>query len=100
MRGNTDPRAVDTLKLFTQWLGAYAGDLALILGAGGGVYIGGGIATYLVPKLEVWGLRDAFDDKGRLSRMVEPIPLYVIDHPYPGLLGAAMALENTTRPAP
>ncbi|MEM7376862.1 MAG: glucokinase [Pseudomonadota bacterium] len=89
-----DPRAEQTLRVFTRMLGSYAGDLALILGATGGVYIGGGIAAAIVDSLEHWGLRQAFENKGRMARVVAPIPLYVIKHPHPGLLGAAMSLPR------
>lgn len=87
-------RAEQCLRIFTRMLGGYAGDLALILGATGGVFIGGGIAAAIAESLETWGLREAFEDKGRMARFVSPIPLYVIQHPYPGLLGAAMSLPR------
>ena len=40
----TDPAARKALDLFVAWLGRFAGDLALVYGAQGGVYLGGGIA--------------------------------------------------------
>lgn len=94
-----DPRAEQTLRVFTRMLGSYAGDLALILGATGGVYIGGGIAAAIVDALDHWGLRQAFENKGRMARVVAPIPLFVIQHPHPGLLGAAMSLPQRSRGA-
>lgn len=95
-KNNESARAVETMRVFTRMLGCYAGDLALILGASGGVFIGGGIATAIVDSLDSWGLRKAFDEKGRMSRVVQPIPLYVICHPHPGLIGAARSLAQRT----
>ncbi len=88
------PRAVETLTLFTRMLGGFAGDLALVIGATGGVFIGGGIAAAVADSLDGWGLRDAFEDKGRMRRIVAPIPLYVIENPHAGLLGAAASLQS------
>ncbi len=60
----------------------------------GGVFIGGGIAAAVADSLDGWGLRDAFEDKGRMRRIVAPIPLYVIENPHAGLLGAAASLQS------
>jgi len=84
--------AVDT---FCALLGTVAADLALILGAHGGIYIGGGI----VPKLGEFFVRsrfrERFEQKGRFSDYLASIPTYVIHAPYPGLLGAARVLARS-----
>lgn len=83
----------EAIDLFCHFLGTVASDLALSLGALGGVYIGGGI----VPKLgEVFvrsGFRERFEDKGRYRDYLGPVPVYVIHDPHAALLGAAMALD-------
>lgn len=74
-------------------LGGVAGNLALTVGARGGVFVGGGI----VPRLGDFFLRsrfrDRFESKGRFANYLAPIPCFVIRAPYPGLLGSSRALE-------
>ncbi len=95
-RGDSE-RAVRTLRAFTRLLGGFAGDLALIMGASGGVFIGGGIAAAVADSLDDWGLREAFEDKGRMRRIVKPMPLYVITNPHAGLIGAAATLPTQSK---
>lgn len=94
-----DEIAVEALELFVTWLGRFAGDAALLLGARGGVYLGGGIAPKLIAKLLSGPFRQAFEDKGRMSAYLAPIPVYVILAEFATLIGAAAALRATyTRP--
>jgi glucokinase len=75
---NADPVCVDTLDTFCAVLGTAAANLAVTLGALGGIYIGGGI----VPRLGEWfdrsRFRQRFEDKGRFSEYVAQIPTWVI----------------------
>ncbi len=77
------------LERFSALLGAAAGDLALTLGARGGIYIGGGLAKRLGSLFDEARFRAAFVAKGRLAYFLEPIPTYLITRSDPGLLGAA-----------
>jgi glucokinase len=77
------------LELFSALLGAAAGDLALTLGARGGIYIGGGLAKRLGALFDEARFRAGFVAKGRLAYFLEPIPTYLITRSDPGLLGAA-----------
>ena len=70
--------------------GAEAGNLALKLMALGGVYLGGGIAPKILPKLEDGGFMQAFADKGRFVEMLSGIPVRVILNDQTALLGAAL----------
>ncbi|MEZ5829252.1 MAG: glucokinase [Hyphomicrobiales bacterium] len=88
-----DPLAAEALDIFVTWLGRFAGDVALVLGARGGVYLGGGIAPKLVSRLAQGDFRDAFERKGRMTEFVAPIPVYVILAEYPALTGAAAGLR-------
>lgn len=89
-----DARCTEALHLFCAWLGSVAGDLALTLGATGGVYIGGGIAPRLGAFLEASMLRERFEAKGRFRSLLAQIPLLLIDATTsPALLGAARALD-------
>ncbi len=89
-----DPLALEALDLFCGFLGSVAGDLALTLGAKGGVYLGGGI----VPRLGAWfdrsSFRTRFEAKGRFQAYLAPIPCWVVDpNGAPALYGAARALD-------
>ena len=88
-----DELAVEALALFIDWLGRFAGDTALLLGARGGVYLGGGIAPKLSAKLSTGAFRRAFEDKGRMAAYLAPIPVYVIHAEFATLTGAAASLR-------
>jgi len=79
------------LDLFCAGYGSEAGNLALKILARGGVYLAGGIARQIIPKLEAGGFRHAFESKGRYSSFLETVPVFVITHPDAGLMGAAIA---------
>lgn len=79
--------AEEALRLFSAFLGTAASDLALTLGARGGVYIAGGIVPALGPAFDRQIFRQRFEDKGRFKDYLAPIPTNLITHPYPGLLG-------------
>jgi glucokinase len=87
-----DPVAREALDRFAAWLGRFAGDAALFMGARGGVYIGGGIAPRMVDELSAGRFRRAFEAKGRMSTYLAPIPVYVILAGDAALKGAAAAL--------
>ncbi len=91
------PACREALDVFCALLGTVAGDLALTLGARGGVYIGGGI----VPRLGAWfassPFRARFEDKGRFGSYLRSVPTQVIHAPFPAILGAALALEQDAR---
>lgn len=85
-----DPLAGAALDLFIEIYGAHAGDLALIAGASGGVYVAGGIAAKILPRLRAGAFVRAFNDKGRLRQLVEAIPVSVVTADTVGLIGAAL----------
>jgi glucokinase len=85
--------AGEALGLFINWLGRFAGNAALAFGARGGVYIGGGIAPKITAALSAGSFRAAFEQKGRMSAYLAPIPVYVILAEFATLKGAAAALR-------
>lgn len=86
--------ACQALDLFCGWLGSVAGDLALTLGAVGGMYIGGGIAPRMGAFLRQSAFHQRFVSKGRYQAYLEAIPTWLIDAPLsPALSGAAQALH-------
>jgi glucokinase len=92
---DTDPDCGRAIQWFAAFLGATAGDLALTLGARGGVYIGGGIAPRLLPALQGSAFRARFEGKGRFASYLAAIPTWVIVSQHsPALIGAARALDR------
>jgi glucokinase len=91
----TDPRCIHAFAHFCSILGTVAGDLALTLGATGGIYIAGGILLRFKEPFAASGFRARFESKGRLSGFLVKIPTYLILEESPALLGLAnMALEG------
>jgi glucokinase len=91
-RERSSPACVEALALFAGWLGAVAGDLALTVGARGGVYLGGGILRKMRRVFDVDRFRERFLAKGRFRDYLRPIPVHAILHPQATLVGAARAL--------
>jgi glucokinase len=93
-----DPVAREALEQFAVWLGRFAGDIGLIYGARGGVYLGGGIAPNIVEVLQAGGFRKAFEQKERLASYLAKVPVFVIKTGADaGLRGAAVALAEKMR---
>ena len=91
----TDAQCVQALQLFCSFLGNAAGNLALLLGARGGVYVGGGIAPQLGRWLDGSPFRERFEGKGRFRPYLQTIPTFVLQaHVSPALAGAARALDQ------
>lgn len=83
------------LSLFCVIMGRFGGNLALTLGTFGGVYIAGGIVPRFLDFFTASGFRGGFEDKGRFKSYVQDIPVYLIVHDQPGLLGAGAHLRQT-----
>lgn len=83
------------LTLFCTFMGRFGGNLALTLNTQGGVYIAGGIVPRFIDFFKASPFRATFENKGRMSYLVKRIPVYVITHSDPGLLGAGAYLQNS-----
>jgi glucokinase len=84
-----DAVCAEALDVMVSIYGAEAGNLALRLLATGGIYIGGGIAPHILPKLRQRSFLDSLTAKGRFRPMLEQVPVHVILNEHTGLLGAA-----------
>lgn len=87
-----DGIALMALERFCAVLGAVSGDLALLYGAESGVFIAGGIAPNMLDFLKRSQFRARFEDKGRLSYFVTPIPSYCVLRSDLAMVGCAAAL--------
>lgn len=88
------PRAREATAMFCAMLGTIAGNLALTVGAFGGIYIAGGIVPKLGAAFAQSRFRSRFEAKGRFQTYLAAIPSFVITHPQPALLGAAKLIEQ------
>jgi glucokinase len=91
----TCPVAAEGVRLFLDFLAAYAGDIALAWGARGGIYMAGGILPRLRPSLDAASFRNRFEDRPPMSEWMRGIPLRLVIHPapaFPGLAALARAV--------
>jgi glucokinase len=93
----SDQHAVAALDLFARLLGRFAGDLAIIFGAIGGVYIASGIAPRILGILRSGGFRTAFEHKAPQDAFMRKIPTWVVMHPDPALHGLMVLAEQDDR---
>lgn len=87
----SDVTAVAALDLFISCFGALAGDHALNVLAQGGVFVAGGIAPKILPRLRAGGFIAAFNDKGAFASHTKSCPVHIVIEERLGLLGAACA---------
>lgn len=93
-RDGTCPVCVETVALFLAFLGSAAGNLALTVGARGGVYVAGGVVPRVLDLVEGSRFRERFEGKGRMASFLEPIPTYVVTHELPAFLGLSAMLRE------
>jgi glucokinase len=89
-----DEMSVEALNMFCAMLGTVAGNLALTLGARGGIYIAGGIIPKILSFFRRSPFRDRFMAKGRFENYMAAIPTRVITHPFPAFLGLEASLRS------
>jgi glucokinase len=87
------PVCEETLVAFCEMLGTVAGNVALTLGAKGGIYIGGRVVLKMSEFFERSGFRARFEQKGRFSDYLSHIPTYVITEKNPVLIGMSAMLS-------
>jgi len=95
-QGLANPESIcgQAVEMFCTLLGTVAADLALTLGAHGGIYIAGGIVGKLGAAFDTSGFRQRFQTKGRFSAYLADIPTSVITHPQPALVGLSQVLKS------
>jgi glucokinase len=87
-----DPLSRRAVDRFCRILGSVAGDIALTMGARGGVYVTGGVAEKLAQELARSAFRERFEAKGRFVDYMRAIPTWLVMDPYAALIGAASQL--------
>ena len=89
-----EPVALQVLEQFSCWLGRVAGNNVLTVGGRGGVYIVGGVIPRFAEIFLNSGFARSFADKGCMSDYLKGIPVWLVTAPYPGLIGAGVALQQ------
>ena len=85
---------VEAVNLFVSLYGAQAGNLALTVMSVGGVYIGGGIVTKMLPKMTSGMFMQSFTDKGRFAQLLQDMPVRILLNPKAAQVGAAHAARE------
>jgi glucokinase len=91
---NRADSAFYAISSFTSFLGNISGNLALTLGAFGGLYIGGGIVPKLGTQFDRTRFLHAFANKGRFKDYLADVPCFIITCESPALIGAARVLQR------
>ena len=92
--GEEEPLCRNALEMFCGMLGEVAGNLALTLGARGGVYIAGGIVPRVGARFAASRFRERFEGKGRFRGYLAAVPTFVITAKEPAFLGLADILDR------
>jgi glucokinase len=82
------------VETFAQWLGSVAGNVVLTFDAWGGVYLAGGLVNEIREWLETHEFRIRFAAKGRFQARLDRVPVLLIAHPTPALVGLQVLLEE------
>jgi glucokinase len=96
----TDRLAVEALRMFCGWLGSFAGDLAMLYGATGGIYVAGGFVSRIAGFVRTSAFAERFLDKGVMRPFLRTVPVRVVDHGQLGVIGAARWLLDRRAHAP
>jgi glucokinase len=94
----TCPASREAVELFVSLYGAQAANLVLGSMALGGLYVGGGIVTKLLPIVESGLFMDAFRASGRFEHLLSETPVHVLLEPRTSLFGAARAALDAIAP--
>ncbi|BAN22569.1 bifunctional protein glk [Caballeronia insecticola] len=86
--------ALEVVNCFCAILGTFSGNIAVTLGALGGIYIGGGIVLKLGELFHKSPFRERFEAKGRFQQYLAGIPTYIITAEYPAFLGVSAILSE------
>jgi glucokinase len=89
-----EPLAAESVDVFCGILGTFAGNIAVTLGALGGIYIGGGVVPRLGEFFARSSFRQRFEAKGRFEAYLQNVPTYVITAEYPAFLGVSAILAE------
>jgi glucokinase len=85
----SDANALEALDMFCGLLGSFIGDLVMLYGARGGVYLAGGILPQIHEFLKSSTFAARYFNKGVMRAYLEQVPVRLIEHGQLGVMGAA-----------
>lgn len=85
----SSPQARQALDVFCGLLGSFTGDLVMLYGASGGVWLAGGFLPKIYDFLARSDFVERFLKKGRMREFLETVPVRLIEHGQLGVIGAA-----------
>jgi len=89
-----DRRAQQAIGRWSEMLGAFCRDMTLVFGARGGCYIGGGLILALEREFDQAKFEKGFYGKKRMQNYLLPVPVWVIKHQEPALLGLKAMIDT------
>lgn len=92
-QSGSDPRAVETVRIFTRLLAMVTGNLALVQLPFGGIFLVGGLSSAILPFMKDFGFDADFRDKGRFASFMDSFPIHVVQDDYAALKGCAAFLD-------
>ncbi|MEM9103703.1 MAG: glucokinase [Pseudomonadota bacterium] len=90
---NNEQQTQSVMQCYFEILGSFCGNVALMLGAEGGVYLAGGILPRVADLLKQSTFKQRFIQKYRFEGYLKPIPVVLMTSPLVGLLGATRYLQ-------
>ncbi len=93
-----EPLAIEAMNIFCDGVGTLVGNSVVTYVAKGGVYLGGGILPRMVDFFRQSGFERRMKERGALAGFLDTVPVHLIVHKYPALIGAAAWLEDMVSP--
>ena len=93
-RSQSDPISEQTLQIFARTLGSFVGNLALVVNAKGGIYLGGGVLDKIGSALCVDSFKNGLTNKGRLGDALANLPVYLMEDETLALTGCVNYLRS------
>lgn len=94
-----DPAALAALDLFIDLYGAWVGNVAMLAKPAGGLYVAGGVAGHLRPRMQSSRFMESAADKGRMRSLVERTPIFLVTNDRLGMRGAIATAHAFARDA-
>ena len=99
-RSGASRHCVEAIQMFASFLGTVAGNLALTIGALGGIYLAGGVILRLGALFDDAVFRERFEAKGRFKSYLEAVPVNLITAEIPAFLGLETILAQSRASTP
>ncbi len=93
---NDEALALEAMNIFCDGIGTLVGNSVVTYVAKGGVYLGGGILPRMIDFFRQSGFERRMKERGALTGFMDSVPVHLIVHKHPALIGAAAWLEDSS----